>query len=108
MPPCSNNFLLLGQNIRQRTYRRDPKRIHLLMALRVVFLDMLELRRVVERRDVPVQVTQPPMDRGISGADVADVGLEVLHVYGVETHDRGVQSDISLGDVIAKVVRGRR
>lgn len=34
---------------------------------RVTNFDMLEIRRQLERVIVPVQVTQPPMDRSLSG-----------------------------------------
>lgn len=46
-------------------------------------LDVLELRRVVEGRVVPVEVAQPAVGVGVAGADVADVTLEVLDVDGL-------------------------
>jgi len=68
------------------------------MALCIVLLNMLPLRRLAECRDIPVQVTQPLVQRGVPGADVADVALEVLHVDGVEACDRRVQTDVGFGD----------
>ena len=50
------------------------------MALGVVPLDVLELRRLDEGRVVPVEVAQPGVDGGVAGADIADVALEVLDV----------------------------
>lgn len=50
------------------------------MRLGVVVLDVQEVGGVVEGRLVPVQVAHPLVDRGIAGADVADVALEVLDV----------------------------
>jgi len=60
------------------------------VTLLIVFLDMLKLRGFLEGGDVPVQMSQPAMDGGISGADVSDVGLEVLDVDGIEAHDSRV------------------
>lgn len=68
-------------------------------------LDMLKLRRPLERIMVPVQVAQPLVHRGVSRANVPDIALEVLHVDGVESHNRHVQSHISLGELLAEPVR---
>lgn len=43
------------------------------------------------------------MKSRISRADITDVGLEVLHVYGIHTYDGGVKAYVGLGDVGAKV-----
>lgn len=75
------------------------------MTLRVVFLDMLELGRLPEGRNIPVQMPQPFVQRRVARADIADVALEMLHVDGVETDDGGVQADISFGDMFAEVIR---
>jgi len=40
-------------------------------------LDMLELRRLAERGDFPVQRAEPLVDRGVTGADVCDVCFEI-------------------------------
>lgn len=53
------------------------------MALGVVPLDVLELRRVIKGGVVPVEVAHPAVDVGVAGADVADVALEVLDVDGL-------------------------
>lgn len=50
------------------------------MALGIVPLDVLELGRLAEGQVVPVEVPQPGVDGGITGADVADVALEVLDI----------------------------
>jgi hypothetical protein len=54
------------------------------MALCVVPLDVLELGAVVEGRHVPVEIAHPGMQVRITGADIADVALEVLYVDGLE------------------------
>lgn len=76
------------------------------MTLRVVLPDVLKLRRLAERRDVPEQMAQPPVDGRVSRANVADVGLEMLHVDRVEAHDRGEEADVRFGDGGAEVERG--
>lgn len=75
------------------------------MRLRVVLLDVLELRRVAERVLVPVQLAHPAVQVRVPGADVAQVALEVLHVHGIEAHDGRVQPDVGLGQAGAEVVR---
>ena len=79
-------------------------RVNLLMALRVVFLDMFELCCLSKSRDVPIQMPQPFVQSGIAGADVADVAFEMLHVHGVEADDGRVETDVCFGDLRAEVV----
>jgi hypothetical protein len=69
-----------------------------------VLLDMFELRRVLERGNVPVQVSEPAMDGRIATADVADVAFEVLHINGIESDYGYIQTYIRFGDVGAEVV----
>jgi hypothetical protein len=45
------------------------------------------------------------MEVRVSTADVAEVALEVLDVYGVEADDGGVQTDVLLRQAVAKVER---
>jgi len=45
------------------------------MALCVVALDMLKIRCILESWDVPVQISQPLVDRWETGSDVPEVGL---------------------------------
>lgn len=72
------------------------------MALGVVLLDMLKLRGIFESGNVPVQVSQPPMDRWVSRSNVADIGLEVLDVDRVEADNGCEESDICFGDGVAE------
>lgn len=53
------------------------------MALGVVPLDVVEVRRIGEGRVVPVEVAHPSVDGGVAGADIADVALEVLDIDGL-------------------------
>ena len=76
------------------------------MALRIVLPNVLELRRLPERRHVPVQAAQPRVDGGIARADVAQVGLEVLHVDRVEADNRCEEADVGFGGSRAEVVGG--
>lgn len=75
--PHSRNLLTQRQDIRQRPHRRDRVLVDLHMALRIVPLDMLELRRLAERGDFPVQRAEPLVDCGVAGADVCDVCFEI-------------------------------
>jgi hypothetical protein len=78
------------------------------MALGVVILDMLKLSRILERREVPVQMPHPLVQVGISRPDVANVALEMLHIDGVEAHNRRVQTDICFCDCWRREEVGRR
>ena len=102
----SGDLLILGQDIRQRPYRRDAIRVDLLVAFGVMLLDVLELGRLwSERRHIPVELPEPLVHMRIPGSDVADVAFEVLDVHGVEADDRGEEPDIGFGDGGAVVVR---
>ncbi len=74
------------------------------MALGVVFLDMLKLRRLPKSRHVPVQLPDPLVQRRISRSDVSNVALEMLYVHGIEADDGGVEAHVCFGDVLAVVV----
>jgi hypothetical protein len=74
------------------------------MALGIMFLDMLKLRRLLESRNVPIQVPHPLMQRWIPGPNVSDVAFEMLDVYGIEANNGGVEAYVRFGDVLAEVV----
>ena len=57
--------------------------VDLRVALGVVVLDVQPVRRVLEGRDVPVQVAQPLVQVWVTGTNVANIALEVLHVHGL-------------------------
>lgn len=65
-----------------------------------MLLDMLELRRLPERGNIPVQMPQPSMNRGISRANIPQIRLEMLHIHGIKPDDGRVEPDIRLGDGI--------
>ena len=65
---------------------------------------MRELCRVLERRDIPIQMSQPLMDVWVSGSDVPDIRFKVLHVHYVESHDCGVEPNVRLRNVLSKIV----
>lgn len=68
-------------------------------------LDMRKFSRILECRNVPIEIPQPFVDMRVSGADIANVGLEMLNVDDVEANDGGVETNIRFGDVLAEVVR---
>jgi hypothetical protein len=96
--PHTRHLILLLQNIWQGPDRRDLVLIDLPVTLCIMLLDMFELGRVLERRYIPVQMAHPLMQRRVPRANIADVALEVLHVYGVEADDRCEQSNVGFGD----------
>ena len=73
------------------------------MTLRIMFLDMLKLRRLPKRRHLPVQMPHPAVQGGETRADVAEVAFEVLDVDGVEADYGCVEADVGFGDVGAVV-----
>lgn len=82
--------------------------IDLLVALRVMLLDVFELCRVLEGWHVPVQLTKPLMKSRIPGTDVAQVRLEVLHVHSVKANDCGVETHVCFRDTVTVIVRSWR
>ena len=82
-------------------------RVYLLMALRIMILDMLKLGGLSESRNTPIKMPHPIMQSRISGAYVTDIALEMLYINWVKANDGGVEAYVSLGDVLAKVVRFR-
>lgn len=84
------NLVIQRQHMRQRPNRRNAQRVDLRVAPRVIPLDVVKLRRLLERRHRPVQISHPPVQRWVARPDVADVALEVLHVHGVEADQRYV------------------
>lgn len=78
-------------------------RIDLLMALRIMLLNMLKLRRLPKRRDIPIQIPHPIVDLWVPAPDIPDVTLEMLHVYGIEADDSRVEPDVRFRDLGAEV-----
>ena len=90
------------------------------MAFGVVVLDVRELGRVLESIMVPIQVSNPSADGSedvdqcydcgnllvqvwVATADVADIAFEMLDIDSVEADDSGVQANIGLRQLFAKV-----
>ena len=78
--------------------------VNLLVTLGIVLLDMLKLSRLLERRYVPVKISQPLMQRRITRPDITDVTLEMLHIDRVEANDGSVEANVRFGYVGTKVV----
>jgi hypothetical protein len=99
------DLLVRLEDVRDWSSRHNPQWVQHEMAGHVMFLDVLELCRLLEGRDVPVQIPQPAMDSGIAAADIADVAFEVLDIHRIEAGDGHVQAYVRFGDVGAEVVR---
>ena len=77
------------------------------MALGVVFLDVLKVRRLTELWHVPVEVAEPGMQSWVAASDVANVALEMLHVDRVEADDGRVQPEVGVCQSSPHHVRSR-
>lgn len=75
------------------------------MTLRIMGLNMCELRRILEGRNIPIQMSQPLMNIRISRSDIPDVRLEVLDVDCVEANHGGVETDVCFCNVRPVVER---
>ena len=75
------------------------------MTLCVVIFNMLKLRRVLECRNVPVQLPQPLMQRRITRPDITNAALEMLYVNRVEANNSSVEANVCFGDIGTKIVR---
>ncbi len=74
------------------------------MTPRVMPFNVLELRRLSERRNIPIQLPHPPMQVWIPRSDVSEIRLEVLHVHAVKSDDGGEKADIGFGDAVVEVI----
>ena len=110
--------------MRDRTLGDDAVGVNVQMRLHVVRFDAVKVGRLLERRVVPVEVTHPLVDERISVTDRGEVALEVevlrkeervsseirlhdacTHVDWVETNGSGVETDVSLSQLVANEVR---
>lgn len=91
----TQHFLILSQNIRHRPDRRNSKLINLPMTLRIMILNMFELRRILESRDIPIQMPEPLMQVRVPRTNISDIGFEVLDVDRVKADDSCVKPDVS-------------
>lgn len=74
------------------------------MRLCVMLLDMLKLRRLFECGNIPIQMSQPLMNRGIPRTNIPQICLEMLDIDGVKPDDCRVEPNIRLGDGVTEVV----
>lgn len=65
---------------------------------------MLEVARILECWDLPVQLAEPKVDGGIAVAYRADVALEVPDVHWVEANDCDKESNVGLSELISDEV----
>jgi hypothetical protein len=93
------HLVIFGQNVGQRSDRRDLVLVDLPVALCIMILDVLKFCRILECRVVPVQMPHPLVKVGIPRSDVSDVALEVLHVDGIKTHDCSVEANVGFRDL---------
>ena len=100
-----SHLLVRLQNVRNRSHGHDAKWVQRKVARHVMFLDMLELRRLLKGGHVPVQISEPAVDGRIAAAYVADVAFKVRHVDGIEADGGHVQAHVRFGEVFAEVVR---
>jgi hypothetical protein len=83
-------------------------RIDIIMAFRVVLLDMLEIRRLPKPLDIPIQVFEVVVQKRVIVPDGAEIALEMLHVDCVEPDQRRVRADVDFGQLCAKHIRAAR
>ena len=79
LPYCPTLFPQ-RQDVRHGPNGRDTLGVNLSVALRVVPLDVVELRSLAKGRVVPVEVAKPVVGCGVAGADITDIALEMLDV----------------------------
>jgi len=62
---------------------------------------MVKIGSILERCVVPVQISQPSVDRRVAMADVLLIALEEAIIADIEADDCDVQTDVCLGKLIA-------
>lgn len=85
--------------------RRDSFRIDIIMTLRIVLLDVPEIRRVLILVVVPVQILEPVVQYRILPADHAEVAFEMLHVDRVEADQSCICPDVNFSHLLSEDVR---
>lgn len=66
-------------------------------------LDMLKVRRLPERGNIPIQPPHPAMNSRVPRANISDITLEMLHIHRVEPDNRRKQPDIRLRNIGAEI-----
>ena len=69
-----------------------------------MIFDMLKLRRLSKRRNIPIKLPNPFMYCRVSGADVTEIALEMLDVDNVESDNGSVETNVCFCDVVAEVI----
>lgn len=77
-------------------------RIDIVVRLCVVFLDVLEVSRLFEAGDIPIQISQPVVQDGVFSPYHAQVAFEMLDIDGVEANDCCVSSYVELCELGSK------
>src|SRR3954468_8184421 len=81
------------------------RRIDIVMTLRVVLLDMLEIRRLLERLDIPIQVFEVVVQKRVIVPDGAKIALKMLHVDCVEPDQCRIRADVDFGELCTENIR---
>ena len=75
------------------------------MTLRVVLLNMLEIRSLLEPLDIPIQVFEVVVQEWVVVPNGAEIALEMLHVDRVEPDQRHVCADVDFGQLCTEYIR---
>ena len=67
-------------------------------------LDVVKVGSRVERWVIPVQVSEPSMNVGVAGPDVAEIAFEVTVVDRIEAYDSNIESDVRFRELVAHEV----
>lgn len=74
------------------------------MTLRIMSLNMIELRRLSKGLVIPIQVSHPLMNMWVSTPHIPQIRLEMLDVNHIEPDDGGEESYVDFGDRVAEIV----
>jgi hypothetical protein len=70
-----------------------------------MILNMRKLSRTPKSRNIPIQISQPPMQIWISAPNIPNIRLEMLYIHNIKSNNRSEQSDICFRDFFAIVKR---
>lgn len=76
----------LSQNTAVSRYSRHPHMTNHRLGRIIMCLDMVEVTRIFERGNIPVQLAQPQVNRWVAITDGAQVALEVPEINRIEAH----------------------
>lgn len=73
--------------------------------LSIMLFDVLKVGRILERRNIPVQMLQPLVDIRVIISDSTNIALKMLNINRIKANNGRIKSDIGFGKPVPEEVR---